>query len=63
MKTCTLGGIVKHSNGIGFKATFKDKTQANKYKDMLRHILASDGFKTAYKQGYYDIYDEKGIEK
>lgn len=62
-KECTLSGIIKHSNGIGFKITFNSKDTANKYKDMLRFILAEDGFKINYRQGYYDIYNEKGENK
>lgn len=58
-----LGGIVKHSKGIGFKTTFKNRETANKYKDMIRWILADDGFSLVYNVGYYDDYKQDGLKK
>jgi len=62
-KSCIIGGIVKHSNGVGFKLTFNNAELANKYKDMFRWILVADGVEVVYKLGYYDEYKENGDKK
>ena len=49
-----MGGIVKHSKGIGFKVTFTSPETANKYKDMFRWILVNDNHPLIYLKGYYD---------
>ena len=51
---CIIGGIIKHSNGIGFKLTFKDHKTANQYKDMINWIILNDGIKTKIMKGRYD---------
>jgi hypothetical protein len=59
----TMGGIIKHSKGLGFKITFQNKETANKYKDMFRWILINDGHPLVYNHGYYDKYNKDGYEK
>jgi len=54
MKKATIGGIVKQQGGVGFKITFENRQQANKYKDMFAWILRDDKFKLLVKGGYYD---------
>jgi len=54
MVSVTLGGIIKYQGGVGFKVVFKNKEQANKYKDMLRWILLDDGFTVKSNTGYFD---------
>jgi len=58
-----IGGIIKHTNGVGFKITFKDRDTANKYKDMFRWIPINDQHPLVYKLGYYDYYEENGMVK
>ena len=55
----TMGKIIKHTKGIGFKITFPDKEQANKYKDMIRWIIADDGYRIDNDTGYYDDKEMK----
>jgi len=63
-ETVTLGGVIKHTNGIGFKITCNNTNDANHIKDMLRWILVNEeNKKIIYNQGYYDLYDEKGDKK
>jgi len=59
----TMGGIIKHSKGVGFKITFQDQNTANKYKDMFRWILINDNHPLIYNLGYYDTYKENGMVK
>lgn len=54
MKKATIGGIVKQHGGVGFRVTFDNKAQAQKYKDMFMWILKDDKFKLTVKGGYYD---------
>ena len=44
-KKCTIGRIVKHSRGYGFKITFDNFDEANKYKDQVYYIINVDGYK------------------
>jgi len=61
LEPITLGGIIKHTNGHGFKITCNDTQTANRIKDMIRWILENEfKYKLVYNQGVYDIYDEKG---
>ena len=62
-KKIILGGIIKHTNGVGFKITFPDQKTANTYKDMIRWILINDGHPLIYNLGYYDTYKENGLVK
>ena len=52
--TVIFGGIIKHSNGIGFKITFKNKTVAQHYKDMMIWIIKNDNHNIKNFEGYYD---------
>lgn len=49
-----LGRIIKHKNGRGFKITFPDKEQSQKYKEMFGWILANDGYRIDNDTGYFD---------
>jgi len=61
MKKAYLGGIVKISNDsmYGFQVGFKDKEQANKYKEMLHFILTGDKFKVEKKNAIFDMEEYK----
>jgi hypothetical protein len=54
MPSATIGRIIKHSNGIGFKVTFNTKEEAQKYKDEIYFIISVDGYKIDNKGGCYD---------
>jgi len=58
-KTVIMKGIVKHSDGVGFKITFQDRETANYYKDMMYYIIKTDGYKIKYLKGYYDNFIKK----
>ena len=49
-----MGKIIKHKHGTGFKITFPSKEQAGKYKDMMKWILADDGYRIDNETGYYE---------
>ena len=55
MVKVTLGPIVKHKDGIGFKLTYPTIEMANKHKDMMRWILLDEGYKVVSKTGYHDM--------
>ena len=57
-----ISGIVKHKDGLGFKITFKNQETANKYKDMIRWILAHEKYPVEYKIAYYDTFNRDGYE-
>jgi len=54
MRSVTISGIIKHRNGYGFKITFNNNEEADRYKDMIRWILKDDGYHIENKKGYYD---------
>lgn len=54
-----LGRIIKHKKGTGFKITFPTKEEANKYKEMMKWILADDGYRIDNDTGYFDDKEVK----
>lgn len=53
-----MGGIINHKQGVGFKITFIDKIQAQKYKDMFRWILLDDNMNVVTNLGYHDSKED-----
>ena len=49
-----IGGIIGHSNGVGFKLSFPSKQIANQYKYLIGLILQKNGLKVIEKNGYFD---------
>jgi len=54
MSRVTFGGIIKHSDGLGFKITFKDQALAQKYKEAFIWYIQDDNIKVKDNKGYYD---------
>ena len=54
MPKTIVSGIVKHNDGIGFKITFENAEQAQKYKEMFIWILESDDLEVGTMRGHYD---------
>lgn len=55
--SCLIGGILRHTDGIGFKLTFigdDNEEQAQHYKDMFKYIIESDKIKVRILKGYMD---------
>ena len=50
----TVGGIIRHSRGTGFKITFSSVDLARKYKDMFTWILKDDKLNVRMERGYFD---------
>ena len=50
----TIGGIIRHKYGTGFKITFSSVDLARKYKDMFTWMLKYDKFIVRVERGYYD---------
>ena len=53
-KDATLGGIIKVSDGHGFKLIFKTAKEAQHYKDMVKWILEGEQYKVKSDRGYFD---------
>jgi hypothetical protein len=50
-----LSGILKHGcGGYGFKVTFKNKSEANKWKARFHKILVLKGYNVESCEAYYD---------
>ena len=62
-KKIKMSGIIKHTDGYGFKITFPSPETANKYKDMVRWLFISDGYPLIYKTGYYDMFKSDGYKR
>jgi len=54
-ESCHIGGIVKHKRGgYGFKISFSDVKDAQKYKEMLGWFAVDDKLVVDEDHGYYD---------
>lgn len=56
---CTVGGLVKHKDGYGFKLSFTTPEKAQHYKDMFVWIIKDDHIGMVVERGYYDMEDMK----
>ena len=54
-KKVIIGGIIKHTNQVGFKLSFPNKKIAQKYKEAFTWYIESDGYKIENRRGYYDL--------
>jgi len=51
---CIIKGILRHGSRYGFTTCFKNKEQAQHYKEMFKIIIGSDNFIVETHKGYYD---------
>ena len=53
--SCHIGGIIKHkAGGYGFKISFSDIKDAQRYKEMLGWFVIDEKMVLSEDKGYYD---------
>lgn len=53
-ESCHIDGIVKHKNGFGFKISFSDVKDAQRYKEMIGWFAVDEKLVVDEDKGYYD---------